>query len=126
MTAAEGRARSATRNAQVDVPEGRTSRASGRQSIEIGRPGSRLSLEQGRTGPAAGLGFRQFPPPNSRPIGSRTERFDPANSSATEPNRPTHKSRNSIIGKLGISRNSKDRDKKEEKPGGPGPSSLKK
>lgn len=128
MSAAEGRARSATRNAQIDIPEGRTSRASARHSIELGRPGSRLSLEQGRVGPTAGLGLRQVPSGASqRPLGTRQERlFDNQSPAINEQNRSMHKSRHSLIGKFGIRSGSKDKDKKEEKPAGPGSSGLKK
>lgn len=93
---------------------GRTSRASGRQSLDLGRPGSRLSVERGQTG----LGMRPagVTSGGQQRAGFRTERlFDTP--SASEQTRPGHKSKYSLSGRFGIRSTSKDKDKDKEKPG---------
>lgn len=102
---------------------GRTSR----QSAEIGRPGSRLSLERGQPGPVAGFAARSGPAgfgitgqrqggagyPGKNDRSMHTEQVqEPAKSSG-------HKSKHSLIGKFGIRSNSKDKDKDKEKGGNP-------
>lgn len=98
---------------------GRSSRASGRQSLETGRPGSGLSIERGAPGP----GLRQ---PGStgihasqgmnRGLGLRQERSTDAPTGSDQ--RPGHKSKHSLIGKFGIRSGTKDKDKDTKFGGG--------
>ncbi|KAK5942364.1 hypothetical protein PMZ80_004927 [Knufia obscura] len=97
---------------------GRNSRASGRQSVDLGRPGSRMSIERGQ----AGLGIRQpqgtLNAAQQRP-GFRTERpFDTP--SASEQTRPAPKSKYSLSGKFGIRGSSRDKERDKDKYGGSG------
>lgn len=96
---------------------GRTSGANGRQSFELRRPSSRLSIEQGRAGP----GLRQPLSAGAnagQPRSSfRTERpFDGPGGS--EPTRPGNKSKYSLTGRFGIRSSSKDKEK--DRSGGSG------
>lgn len=94
---------------------GRTSR----QSLEIGRPGSGLSLERGQADPSANFAGRAGPGgfaiTGQRQGGvgypGKFERSTPAEH-VQEPAKPSgHKSKHSLIGKLGIRSTSKDKDK---------------
>lgn len=92
---------------------GRSSRASGRQSFEIGRPGSGLSLERG----APGSTFRQATGTTTqasqgqnRGLGLRQERSTEGQTSVEQ--RPGHKSKHSLIGKFGLRTGAKDKDTK--------------
>lgn len=108
---------------------GRTSQASihgQRQSADIGRPGSRLSMERG-IGGQAGLGARPaqtLVAGGQRPAGGRFERpfGEMTGLSGTSEQRPGHKKGSSLIGKFGIRSGSKDKkdDKDKTGPGGPG------
>ncbi|KAK5075135.1 hypothetical protein LTR64_001340 [Lithohypha guttulata] len=123
MPKIERRTRAPTQSADTDGQQGRMSGNSGRQSVDIGRPGSRLSMERGMVGTGAGFGLRQAPNNSSqRPVGTRIERRPDTVPAAGNNDiyRPAHKSRHSLIGKFGIRSTSKDKDKKEERPGGQG------
>lgn len=100
---------------------GRTSRNSGRQPTELGRPGSGLSMERGQPG----LGIK---PPG---IGTSTGAARPSgpksgNVANVDPTKLGHKSRHSLMGKLGIRSSSKDKERSTDKTGGgTGPNSIK-
>lgn len=97
---------------------GRTSRGSLGQNIDIGRPGSRLSLERGQPGPAASFAGRGGPGgfaiTGQRQAAGYPGKFERSTQpeQAHEPAKPSgHKSKHSLIGKLGIRSTSKDKDK---------------
>lgn len=94
-----------------EPPGGRRSRASGRQSAEIRRPGSGLSTDR----VATGLGIR---PPGTGPgTGQSTTRGPnlrqdraPDGGQADSDAKPGHRSKHSLIGKFGIRSGSRDKD----------------
>ena len=100
-------------------PNGRTSGTSGRQSLDLGRPGSRLSIERSQSG----LGIRQPTGATSaaqqRP-GFRNDRPFDTSPGASEQARPGHKSKYSLSGRFGIRSSSKDKEKEKDKSGGGG------
>lgn len=110
---------SKTRDGTADQG-GRDSRASGRLSLETGRPGSGLSLDRGNPGSTyrqSGSTGTHASQGLNRGLGLRQER--PADGQSGGEQRPGHKSKHSLIGKFGLRTGSKDKDK-DTKFGGAG------
>lgn len=117
---------SRTQDGTGDQAGGRTSRASGRQSLETGRPGSGLSIDRGSTG----LGLRQQGGNSgistsqgiTRGLGQRQERIPEGQQVAGGGDQRSgqgsgqgqsqgHRSKHSLIGKFGIRSGSKDKER---------------